>query len=143
MLCMATTPGAKQIALDVLHREIGLQSSGDFEALLWVSPENEIEWVVGYTGFIGYTCQASMVNVGGKYCPKELLFAAFDYPFNYRGRQKVLGIVNSLNTKALEFDKRIGFKEVFRFDAMHDDGGDLIIMEMNKDECRWIKGRKK
>jgi hypothetical protein len=26
---------------------------------------------------------------------------------------------------------------------MHDDGGDLIVMEMNKVDCRWIKERKK
>jgi hypothetical protein len=26
---------------------------------------------------------------------------------------------------------------------MHGDGGDLVVFEMNKADCRWIKERKK
>jgi hypothetical protein len=26
---------------------------------------------------------------------------------------------------------------------MHDSGGDLVVFEMNKADCRWIKERKK
>jgi RimJ/RimL family protein N-acetyltransferase len=71
------------------------------------------------------------------------LFGAFDYPFNFLGLEKVFGIVNSLNTRAMEYDKKVGFKEVIRFPGMHGDGGDLVVFEMNKVDCRWIKERKK
>lgn len=143
MLCMATTPEAKRVALDILRREIGVQACADFEALFWLDENKDIEWVVGYTSFLGKTCQGHMVNLKGGYTPKKLLFAVFDYPFNYRGIEKVLGIVNSLNTKALAFDLKVGFKEILRLPGMHDDGGDLVVVEMNKSECRWIKGHKK
>jgi hypothetical protein len=143
MIQSAQSYEAKQIASDILLREIGVQPCGDLQALFWVDEENKIEWVIGYTAFIGKTCQMHMVNLKGGYTPKGLLFGAFDFPFNYLGLEKAIGILNSLNTKAVEYDKKLGFTEVVRFEGMHDDGGDLIVMEMNKTDCRWIKERKK
>jgi hypothetical protein len=43
----------------------------------------------------------------------------------------------------MEYDRKVGFKEAIRFPGMHGDGGDLVVFEMNKDDCRWIKERKK
>jgi len=143
MIQSAQSPEAKQIASDILLREVGVQPCGDLQALFWVDEENKIEWVIGYTAFIGKTCQMHMVNLKGGYTPKGLLFGAFDFPFNYLGIEKAIGILNSLNTKAVEYDKKLGFTEVVRLEGMHDDGGDLIVMEMNKADCRWIKERNK
>ena len=42
-------------------------------------------------------------------------------------------------TKAMDYDKKLGFNEVLRFAGMHDDGGDLVVLEMNKANCRWIR----
>lgn len=143
MIQSAQSYEAKQIAADILLREVGVQPCGDLQALFWVDEENKIEWVIGYTAFIGKTCQMHMVNLKGGYTPKGLLFGAFDFPFNYLGVEKAIGVLNSLNTKAVEYDKKLGFTEVVRLEGMHDDGGDLIVMEMNKADCRWIKERKK
>ena len=143
MLQSAQSLEAKQIASDILLREVGVQPCGDLQALFWVDEKNKIEWVIGYTAFIGKTCQMHMVNLKGGYTPKGLLFGAFDFPFNYLSVEKAIGILNSLNTKAVEYDKKLGFTEVVRLEGMHDDGGDLIVMEMNKADCRWIKERKK
>jgi hypothetical protein len=126
-----------------LLEHVGVQPCGDLEALFWVDEENKIEWVIGYTAFIGKTCQMHMINLKGGYTPKGLLFGAFDYPFNYCGIEKVFGIVNSKNERAMQYDQKLGFKEALRFNEMHDDGGDLVVFEMNKADCRWIKERKK
>jgi hypothetical protein len=143
MIQSAQSYEAKQIASDILLREVGVQPCGDLEALFWVNEENKIEWVIGYTAFIGKTCQMHMVNLKGGYTPKKLLFSAFDYPFNYRNLEKVFGLVDSNNIKAMEYDQKLGFKEAIRFAEMHDSGGDLVVFEMNKADCRWIKERKK
>lgn len=142
MLCSAQTPEAKKIAADILFAEIGVQPCNDFQAICWVNEQNQIEWVVGYTAFIGKTCQMHMVNLKGGYTPKQLLRAAFDYPFNQLGIEKTFGIVNSLNEKAMEYDKKLGFKEAVRFAKVHTDGGDLVVFEMDKADCRWIRERK-
>lgn len=139
MLCSAQTPEAKKVASDILFREVGVQPCGDLQAIFWVNEDNLIEWVIGYTAFIGKTCQMHMVNLKGGYTPKQLLRAAFEYPFNQCGIEKAFGIVNSLNTKAIEYDKKLGFKEVMRFEGVHDNGGDIVIFCMDKADCRWIK----
>jgi hypothetical protein len=143
MLQSAQSFEAKQKAAEILLEHVGVQPCGDLQALFWVDEENKIEWVIGYTAFIGKTCQMHMVNLKGGYTPKGLLFGAFDFPFNYLGIEKAIGVLNSLNTKAVEYDKKLGFTEIVRLEGMHDDGGDLIVMEMNKADCRWIKERKK
>jgi L-amino acid N-acyltransferase YncA len=143
MICSAQTPEARQIASDILLREVGVQPCGDLQAIFWVNEQNQIEWVIGYTAFIGKTCQMHMVNLKGGYTPKQLLKSAFDYPFNQLGMEKAFGIVNSLNTKAMEYDQKLGFKEAIRFAGMHVDGGDLVVFEMNKSDCRWIRERNK
>ena len=141
MLQSAQSLEAKQIAADILLKEVGVQPCWDLQALFWTDEASNIEWVIGYTAFIGKTCQMHMVNLKGGYTPKGLLFGAFDYPFNHLGLEKAFGIVNSLNTKAMEYDKKLGFIEAIRFPGVHDDGGDLVVFEMNKSDCRWIRER--
>lgn len=143
MLQFAQSLEAKQIAADILLKKIGVQPCGDLQALFWVDADNKIEWVVGYTAFIGKTCQVHFVNLKGGYTPRKLLFAAFDFPFNHCGLEKVFGVVNSNNTKAVEYDRKVGLKEAMRFKGMHDDGGDLIVLYMDKADCRWIRELKK
>lgn len=142
MLCSANTVELKNLAMQILQKEIGVQPCADFQAIFWADEDRNIEWVVGYTAFIGKTCQMHMVNLKGGYTPKLLLKSAFEYPFNICDLQKVFGIVNSNNTKAMEYDQKLGFKEVYRFNGVHDDGGDIVVFEMNKSDCRWIKERK-
>ena len=143
MLQSAQSLEAKNVAANILLKEVGVQPCGDLQALFWVDEENKIEWVIGYTAFIGKTCQMHMVNLKGGYTPKGLLFGSFDFAFNHCKLEKVFGIVNSKNERAMQYDQKLGFKEALRFNGMHDDGGDLVVFEMNKADCRWIKERKK
>ena len=142
MLQSAQSLEAKQVAAAILLKEIGVQPCADLQALFWVDDSNNIEWVIGYTAFIGKTCQMHVVNLTNKPVNKELVFAAFDYPFNYLGVEKALGIVNSNNEKAMKFDQKLGFKEVHRFVGMHDDGGDIVVFSMDKSDCKWIMEHK-
>jgi len=41
----------------------------------------------------------------------------------------------------MEYDQKLGFKEAVRFPGVHDNGGDLVVFEMNKSDCRWIRER--
>lgn len=63
----------------------------------------------------------------------------FDYPFNQLGVQKVIGLVDSTNDSALRFDLHLGFVEEAR---VKDAGkfGDLILLTMTRQQCRWIQG---
>lgn len=140
MLFVANSPELKQLASEILLKEIGVQPSADLQALFWSSSKtNEIEWCIGYTSFLGKTCQIHVVNFNKKYTPRKLLWATFDYPFRQLGLEALIGIVNSKNELAMKYDQNLGFKEVHRFEGMHDDGGDIVIFEMKKADCRFIK----
>lgn len=140
MLIGANSPELKQLASEILFKEIGVQPSADLQAIFWANPKtNEIEWCIGYTSFLGKTCQIHVVSFGKKYTPRKLLWAVFDYPFNQAGVETLIGIVNSKNDLAMKYDQNLGFKEVHRFYGMHDDGGDIVIFEMKKQDCRFIK----
>lgn len=143
MLVVAVTPEQRQLAAEILLREVGVQPCGDQQAIFWVDEDNgKIDWVVGYTGFIGKTCQMHMVNFKGGWTPRKLLWAAFDYPFNQLGLKTVLGVVNSNNEKAMKYDKHLGFTEALRFPGVHDNGGDIVLFKMEKAQCRWLKEKK-
>jgi RimJ/RimL family protein N-acetyltransferase len=139
MIQMAISPEARQYVAGLLLKEIGVQPCMDMQAMLWVNKDNEIEWIVGYTAWIGKTCQMHVVNLKEKPISRTLLHGAFDYAFNHCGLEKVFGIVNSKNVRAMSFDTKIGFKEAHRFVGMHDDGGDLVVLEMDKADCKWIR----
>lgn len=142
MLWSANTLELRNVAAQILQNEIGVQPCGDLQAIFWTDENKKIEWVIGYTAFIGKTCQMHMVNLKGGYTPKQLLKSAFEYPFNHCELEKVFGIVNSKNEKAMEYDQKLGFKEAHRFTGVHDDNGDIVVFEMDKADCRWIRERK-
>ena len=140
MLIVADSPELKDLAAEILHKEIGVQPSADQQAILWANPDTKvIEWCIGFTAFVGKTCQIHVVNFNKKYTPRKLLWATFDYPFRQLGLESLIGIVNSNNEQAMKYDQNLGFKEVHRFAGLHDDGGDIVVFELKKDECRFIK----
>ncbi len=142
MLISCRTPEERRTAAAVLFDHAGVQPCADMQALVWVNHETqEIEWVVGYTGFMGKVCQMHVVNLTTRRAPRKMLWAAFDYPFNQLNLKTVLGIVNSKNEQAMRFDRHLGFKELVRLEGQHDDGGDLVVFLMTKDDCRWIQER--
>lgn len=70
---------------------------------------------------------------------RTFLKTCFDYVFNQLGVQKAIGLVDSTNDSALRFDSHLGFVEEAR---IKDAGksGDLVLLTMNRAQCRWITG---
>jgi len=74
---------------------------------------------------------------GRRWLNREFIRACFDYVFRQLGVNKVIGMVPSWNKDALRFDFKLGFeKEAVIEDAVP--GGDLIILTMTRDQCRWL-----
>lgn len=99
----------------------------------WVT--DEIEAVVWYEDFNkkSVTCHIYLE----KGLNRQYLHTIFDYPFVQLGVDKIIGPVKSNNQKAIDFDKKLGFKEEARLlDAFPD--ADLIFFVMNKDDCRFL-----
>ena len=69
---------------------------------------------------------------------REWFNVLFGYAFNQLKVKKIMGVVDSTNIKALQFDAHIGFVEEA---TIKDAGkhGDLIILTMTRQQCRFLK----
>jgi hypothetical protein len=124
----------------ILYEEAGVQYTPDLKTLVWLDKKGYIRWVVGYNNFLGRSVQMHIASIKGHETrPRQLLYAAFDFPFNVLHVDLLIGVINSLNIHALKFDLKLGFREKTRWKNMHEDGGDLIILEMHKNDCRWLR----
>lgn len=88
-----------------------------------------------YTGGCIFMHQASFSR---NWLTGNMMWMVFDYPFNKLHVKKVAGVVNSRNEELLAFNQRLGFKEEARIKDAYDDG-DMIILTMERADCRWLK----
>lgn len=97
--------------------------------------------IVGMVVFDGWTESAAVMHVAfdKPIACRSLLFASFDYLFNQCGRELALGILPSHNEKALAFDKKVGFREAYRVRDGWAAGDDLVLIELRKNDCRWLR----
>ena len=116
----------------------GVGSSADQQFLVWLKGEDP-KIVVCLNGFVGKICQMHVAMAPGyKFTPRAMLRATFEYAFIERNLQKVVAIVNANNVEAMRYDTHLGFAETLRWCGMHDDDGDMVVLEMDKASCKWI-----
>jgi RimJ/RimL family protein N-acetyltransferase len=96
--------------------------------------------VAGYTNFMPKACEIHIGSVGEHWASKDFIWAVFDYPFNKLGVSVILGQICADNTDALKLNRHLGFKVVAEIPDAHM-SGDLVIMAMRKEECRFLNIR--
>lgn len=103
--------------------------------------ENTLETLGGalYTEYNGRTLQMHVAGLRANWLNRELLSRAFQYPFLHLNAQKVFGLVEVANKRALDFDLHLGFKEEARVRDVYP-SGDMIILAMYREDCRFIRG---
>lgn len=92
---------------------------------------------VVYQGFTEASIQAHVASFDRNWLTRDLLWAMFHYPFEQLGVKKIFGQVGAHNTKALEFDLNLGFKEEARIKDVYPEG-DMILLAMYKADCRFL-----
>jgi len=94
--------------------------------------------VVVYDGFSACDCNMHIASDGSRrWMTRELLVAAFRYPFVTAGLNRVTGLVPAKNVEALAFDQKLGFRlEGVCREALPDD--DVVILGLLKRDCPFI-----
>ena len=122
----------------------GVKPSPELVMVGWFDQEKKsLKMCVGLDTFIGKTCH---IHVGMApefhFTPREVLDKVFNFAFGTEegqaAREMIIGVVNSKNAAALKYDLHLGFKELFRIPKMHDDDGDVVILGMTRDECKYL-----
>ena len=94
--------------------------------------------VVGYCSFMPKACQMHIAAVDEvNWMSRDLLWAAFDYPFNKLGVSVILITISSNNEDSLKFSRHLGFVDKAYIEDAHIDG-DLVILAMRRENCRWL-----
>jgi RimJ/RimL family protein N-acetyltransferase len=93
---------------------------------------------VTYTAYTGASIGLHVAGFRHDWVNKDMLWVCFDYPFIQLGCSKLFGQVPASNRKALEFDLKLGFIEEARVKDVFPDG-DLIVLAMKREDCRWLK----
>ena len=139
MIVVAKSPKEWQALAGFLQHYAKVAPSSDLQCIGWVS-EQKLVMVVGLDGFLGGVAQIHVAYLPGwHYTPKAMLREVFRYAFVTAKREMLLGILNSKNEEAMNFDLRLGFREVLRLPGMHEEGGDFVVLAMRKSECRYLK----
>ena len=97
--------------------------------------------IVGGVVYTMYTGNGIMMNVAGadrSWLTRSFLRTVFEYPFKQLGCSRVSGLVRVDNKDAIRFDERLGFVREGVIRKGDEDGTDLILYGMLKEECRWL-----
>lgn len=100
--------------------------------------------IIAATGYDHWTPNSVSMHVwipDPKRMVPKFVKESFRYPFEIGNRGLVIGVTPGDNTRALEFNKKIGFRETHRVKDGWALGTDMVIQEMRRDECRWISRR--
>lgn len=76
---------------------------------------------------------------GKRWLTRDYLYRCFAYPFLQLNCNRITGIVRKDNLAAQKFDEHLGFKKEGILRKGADDGTDLILYGMLKEECRWLE----
>lgn len=120
--------------------EQGVQWGGGFYAM-GVEAGGEIVAGVVFDNFNGVnaTCHIAIAKPAREIV--DLFRAVCDYAFRQCGLKRLTGLVPVSKPKVIEFDKHLGFEEEFVMRSAADDGGDLQVLVMWPDRCRWLGDR--
>ena len=96
--------------------------------------------IVGMIGFDGWAPNSVCMHdaIDHHAAGRHLIKPAFRIAFMECDRGVVLGYVLSSNPRALALDLHLGFREVARLRDAWSPGVDIHVLEMRREECRWL-----
>lgn len=100
--------------------------------------DGKIAGGVVFTGYLGASITVHMAGSEDNWATRDFLWMVFHYAFAQLGCRKVIGLVSSANTRALSVDTRLGFIPAARITDVYSDGSDLIVLTMEKAQCKWL-----
>ena len=117
---------------------IGLQDFRRDAYTIGLERDGELVAVVVFDSFSDVDCNMHIASDGtARWMTKELLLAAFAYPFVQLRLNRVTGMVPAKNADALAFDEHLGFvREGYHRKAMPDD--DIVSLGLLRENCRFI-----
>lgn len=104
--------------------------------------ERDGELIAGII-YEGWNYQSIWAHVaaepGSKWLNKAYLHFCCDYAFQTCKVRMVLGYMEAGNEQGLRFANHLGFRETARITEAATDGGDIVILKMRREDCKYTK----
>ena len=113
-------------------------SWGDFYAM-GVESQGQITAGIVFNDFNGANAATHIAVKKPSKAFLELLQHAGKYAFVACKLKRLTGLVPASKPKVLAFDKHLGWEEEFVMKSAAPDGGDLHVLVMWPERCKWLK----
>lgn len=130
---------------------------GDMDALVRVCnavgrvPHPHIDGVVslhrgdelrGGVVYSDYTKESVCCHIAG-FAPgwlnRTYMYLIFDYPFTQMDVKRIFTQIKETNLVSLAFNQKLGFEPVAYIPGVFQDNVAMIVMKMEREDCRWLK----
>jgi hypothetical protein len=124
--------GQPPVVWQWLHARTRLPWSSDLRCIGTMRDDGSIAAAVGCNGWQTDSCFMHVAFESPHALTRQLLRAAFKYPFLRAGKSAVYALIDQGNDECLRLVRKLGYREMART-------VDCVMFEMRHDECRWIK----
>ncbi|MCK1742169.1 GNAT family N-acetyltransferase [Bradyrhizobium sp. 139] len=121
-----------------IAKEAGCHFNPECDVVMSREENGKLLGGVIFTGYTGASIGLHVAGFDPHWINRDMLWITFHYPFEQLGVQKITGTIPTGNPKAVLFNRKLGFVEEARIADIFPDG-DLLIMSMRKENCRWLK----
>ncbi|WP_143560239.1 GNAT family N-acetyltransferase [Sphingobium sp. IP1] len=119
-------------------KQFGLNFFSDARAIGWGTLD-DIRAVAIYERWTGTDCSVHLVSDQRPgWLSRRFIAAGFTYPFVVGGLHRMTGLVPASNKRALRLNQHFGFRIEGALRRGANDGGDMIVMGMLREECPFI-----
>lgn len=128
------TIDCSNLYLPFLCHKLAYSPTALAQSIVYIGDGKPLAGVV-YDNYNGSSVSAHIWIAEGVVPSRTWLAAIFDYPFRRLGVRKIVGQVDSKNSKALRLDERFGFVEEARIKGFFADS-DLVLYTLTEADCR-------
>lgn len=120
------------------EKRLAVRFFDDARVIGW-GDQDEVRAVAVYERWSCNDCSVHLVSDGRPgWLSRRFLAAGFHYPFVTAGLRRITGLVPADNHKAIRLNRHFGYREEGRLRFAAENGSDLIIMGMLREECIFI-----
>ena len=123
----------------LIHR-VGCAPTTDFRAIEAVHEDGRIAGMIAFDTWWGNAAQMHFA-IDEPLCFRKLAPEAFRYVFSMAKRDVVVGWVPESRADLHSLALRLGFTELCRVKDGWGRGVDVIMVELRRENCRWLKER--
>jgi hypothetical protein len=102
--------------------------------------DGKIGVMVAYDHWTPASVQMHIYISDKKSFTRHVIQEAMAYPLIQAGRDLLIVVIPSDNKASLSLVRRVGWKETYRVKDGWESGVDMVLHEMRKSDCKWLKG---